>query len=59
MDCSDNRIVMDLGGNIIKMQNSFIKVERNWKPKNKNRDSKKKEIKKNLFSLNPPLVHQS
>lgn len=59
MDCSNNRIVMDLGGNIIKMQNSFIKVERNWKPKKKNRDSKKKEIKNVLFSLNPPLVHQS
>ena len=37
MDCNNNKIVMDLGGNIIKIQNSYIKVER------KKRD--KKEIK--------------
>jgi len=52
MDCSNNEIVYDLGGNIIKIQNSYFKVERNYDWNKKNRDSKK-EIKKKPLLIKP------
>ena len=43
MDCSNNEIVYDLGGNVIKIQNSYFKVERNY-----DWNKKKRKLRRSL-----------